>query len=306
MGWIGKTIAVLSVVSACAITAVPTFAATPHIRAGIALTNNVISMYERTPGRITRTVTFINENPTPATYYVNRTGVTYSAANIPEFDPANPSRYDWVNVSPSVLHMAPDSQERVTITADPSPAMRRGTFYAALVFAPKLALREGKATIGVGLSAQVALQVGPVVPTRVTLLNRPVPWILWGQSPTSIQVQLRNAGTSFVAPTAFLTVSEGGHEISSSKAVLGYVVPKATGDINMSVAALPPGIAQAVFTITAPGLKHPIVWKGWIVRVPLGTVLFVLFVVAAVEVMSYLRSRGRNGSNSKVLGEMDL
>jgi hypothetical protein len=54
-------------------------------------------------------------------------------------------------------------------------------------------------TVGVGLSAQVAVQVGSPGQVVLGLVGRPLPWIVWGASPTETHLELRNTGNGLGA-----------------------------------------------------------------------------------------------------------
>lgn len=276
--------------------------------AGIGLTPNVLSFNLPHAGETaTRRVTLYNMYDVPVTYRVIRTDVTYNARNEPEFNGSNPKSYAWLHVATAPVTLPAGKSHTFTITVSPAATLKRGELYGALLFVPArpVASTKGHGTesaVGIGLSAQVAVQVGPPGHVALGIVGRPLPWVVWGVSPTKTLIDLRNAGSGFASPVATLDVREGGRLVSKSTAVLGYVVPGATASMWTKIAALPPGIASATLTITAPGMT-PIVWRGWFVRVPTSTVIAVVAAMVLVELVAWLSGRLRRPRRAMTYGE---
>lgn len=266
-------------------------AAAPSPSGGISLSHNVFLVHERTPHATTATMTFANHTAQWLTLNTEVTGLVHSAQNVPHFLTEPATALSWVHITPAHFRIAPGDSQTLRVVLTPPSSWRVTTVYAGLLVVPVVTPRTGGVGLNFGLSGQVALQIGPRGVGALRLLNRPVPWIIWGASPSQLFLHLANTGHTVLSPVLSLQMLDHGQLMARTEAFLGYLPPGVSTTMGATVAPLPPGIDQAVVTLSAPGLPHPITWTGWVVRFPVGLAEAMVGAVAAVELVRRLAAR---------------
>lgn len=267
--------------------------AAPAPSGGISISHNVFLVHEGTPHPTTSTMIFANHTSQWLTFRTLVTGLTHSAHNVPRFLTESPAALSWVHITPARFRIAPGGTETLHVVLSPPHTWRSTTVYAGLLIVPAVSSRARGVGLNFGLSGQVALQIGPRGVGSLQLLNRPVPWIIWGASPSQLVLRLANTGRTVLSPVLSLQMFDHGQLMAHTEAFLGYLPPGVSATMGASVAPLPPGIDQAVVTLSAPGLPHPITWSGWVLRFPVGLTEAMAGAVAAVELVRRLSSRRR-------------